>query len=390
MTTRELAEKVETFVLDVINGKRRDRSAQIFSGFLFLASRLFRAIVQLRHTLYRKRIYRHKTLGCLVVSIGNITAGGTGKTPVTEVFARTLSAKGRRVAILSRGYRSKSKPFKEKFLDLFRSKKNESPPRVVSEGNGKVLLDSNMAGDEPYMLAKNLPDVLVLTDKSRVKSGRYAIRKYGVDTLIMDDGFQHLHLKPKINIMLVDSTNPFSNHELLPRGLLREPIKNMRRADFIFLTKSNGGKHLRRLKTFIRKHNPRAEIIECTHRPQYLRNLLTNNDSPLSDLKGKKVAAISGIAVPESFENFLTGLGAEIVYKKSYADHHRYRKYEIVEFLEESKKQGATMVITTEKDAVRFPELESHPVPTLYLRVEIDILSGEESFKDAISRICFS
>jgi tetraacyldisaccharide 4'-kinase len=390
MSIRELTEKLETLILDVIKGKRKERSMRIFSGFLFVVSRLFRAIVQFRHSLYRKRIFRYKTLGCLVVSIGNITAGGTGKTPVTEIFARTLSAKGRRVAILSRGYRSKSKPLKEKFLDLFRSKKNETPPRIVSEGTGEVLLDSNMAGDEPFMLAKNLPDVLVLTDKDRVKSGRYAIRKYGVDTLIMDDGFQHLHLKPKINIMLVDSTNPFSNHELLPRGLLREPIKNMRRADFIFLTKSNGGKHLRRLKTFIRKHNPRAEIIECTHRPQYLRDLLTNKDSPLDLLKGKKVAAISGIAVPESFENFLTTLGAEIIYRKSYADHHRYSEEEIVNFLEKAKKRGAEMVITTEKDAVRFPDLKSHPVPTLYLRVEIDILSGEESFKDAISRICFS
>ena len=237
MNIQELIEKLEAFILDIINGNRNDRSARYFAGFLFGVSRLFRAIVQLRHSLYRKRIFRHKTLGCLVVSIGNITAGGTGKTPVTEVFARTLSAKGRKVAILSRGYRSKSKPLKEKILDLFRSKKFETPPRVVSEGKGEVLLDSYMAGDEPYMLAKNLPDVLVLTDKDRVKSGRYAIRKYGVDTLIMDDGFQHLHLKPKINIMLVDSTNPFSNHELLPRGLLREPIKNMRRADFIFLTK---------------------------------------------------------------------------------------------------------------------------------------------------------
>ena len=262
----------------------------------FGLSRIFRSVVQLRHSLYRKRIFRHKTLGCLVVSIGNITAGGTGKTPVTEVFARTLSAKGRKVAILSRGYRSKSKPLKEKILDLFRSKKYETPPRVVSEGRGEVLLDSYMAGDEPYMLAKNLPDVLVLTDKDRVKSGRYAIRKYGVDTLIMDDGFQHLHLKPKINIMLVDSTNPFSNHELLPRGLLREPIKNMRRADFIFLTKSNGGKHLRHLKSFISKHNPRAEIIECTHKPQYLRNLLTNEDLPLSESKRAKRSHLSVVS----------------------------------------------------------------------------------------------
>ena len=390
MTISELAEKVETLVLEVINGKRRDRPVRIFAGFLFTLSRLYRSIVQFRHTLYRKRILRHKTLGCLVVSIGNITTGGTGKTPVTEVFARTLSSKGRRVAILSRGYRSKSKPLKEKILDIFRSKKYESPPRVVSEGNGKVLLDSHMAGDEPFMLAKNLPDVLVLTDKDRVKSGRYAIRKYGVDTLIMDDGFQHLHLKPKVNVLLVDSTNPFSNHNLLPRGLLREPIKNIRRADYIFLTKSNGGPHLRRLKDFLRKHNPRAEVIECTHRPQYLRNLETQEDLPLSDLKGKKISAISGIAVPESFEKFLTGFGAEIVYKERYADHHRYRTHEIENFIKVSKDSGAEMILTTEKDAVRFPELKKYIVPSFYLRVEIDILSGEENFNDAISRICFS
>ena len=390
MTTRELAEKIETFVLDVISGKRKDRYAQIFSGFLFILSRVFRGIVQLRHGLYRRRIFRHQTPGCLVVSIGNITTGGTGKTPVTEVFARTLSAKGRRVAILSRGYRSKSKPLKEKFLDLFRGKQHESPPRVVSEGKGEVLLDSEMAGDEPYMLAKNLPDVLVLTDPSRVKSGRYAIRKYGVDTLIMDDGFQHLHLKPKINILLVDSTNPFSNHNLLPRGLLREPIKNVRRADFIFLTKSNGGSHLRHLKKFLNKHNPRAEVIECTPRPKYLRDLVTMKDSPLVSLKDKKISAISGIAVPESFESFLTGFGAEIVHKARYADHHRYRGDEISNFIKESKDKGAELVLTTEKDAVRFPDLGEPPIPCLYLRVEIDILSGEESFNEAISRICFS
>ena len=231
---------------------------------------------------------------------------------------------------------------------------------------------------------------MVLTDSSRVKSGRYAIRKYGADTLIMDDGFQHLHLKPKVNVLLVDSTNPFSNHHMLPRGLLREPIKNIRRADYIFLTKSNGGKHLRYMKSFLAKHNPRAEIIECTHRPKYLRNLLSLEDSPLDFLQGKKISAISGIAVPESFETFLTGFGAEIIHRARYADHHRYRRDEIVDFIQESKDLGAELVLTTEKDAVRFPDLQEHVIPCLYLRVEIDILSGEENFHEAISRICFS
>lgn len=389
MSLRDLTEKTETYVLSVIEGRRRDRTAKIVSGILFALSRVFRGIVQIRLSLYRKGVLRHKNLGCLVVSIGNITAGGTGKTPVTEIVARTLSAKGRKVAILSRGYRSKSKPFSEKLRDFFSGNSKELPPRVVSRGEGEVLLDSEMAGDEPYMLACNLPDVTVLTDKSRVKSGRYAIRKLQCDTLIMDDGFQHLHLKPKVNIVLVDSTNPFSNHNLLPRGILREPIKNIRRADFVFLTKSNGGSHIRHLKKFIQKHNKHAEIMECTHRPKYLKDLDTGDQTPLEQLKGKKISAISGIAVPESFEKFLTDFGAEIVYKERYADHHRYYKNEIEGFLEKSKEAGAEIALTTEKDAVRFPTDLDYKVPTLYLRVEIDILSGEESFEECINRICF-
>ena len=391
MNLREIGEKIEIFALDVIHRRRVDSLARVCSVLFFGMSRLFRGIVQMRNDLYQRRLLRHRVLGCLVVSIGNITVGGTGKTPVTEIFARTLAAKGRRVAILSRGYRSKSKPLRQKILDtLFRTRHQESPPRVVSEGQGQVLLGSDMAGDEPYMLARNVPNAVVLVDKDRVKAGRYAIRRYGCDTLILDDGFQYRHLKPKINILLVDATNPFSNHHLLPLGLLREPIKNVRRADYIFLTKSDGSPRLRLLKSFLRRHNPRAEIIECTHRPKYLRDLRTGEQLPLEHIRGRKVAAISGIAVPESFEAFLEKLGASIVYRERFADHHRYHEEEISAFLERAREAGADLALTTEKDAVRFPT-NGEPDPSiLYLRVEIDILSGQENFDQCISRICFS
>ena len=382
-------EHMEQYFLDLMAGKRTGFWDKVVTGVLFIASRFYRMAIQFRIWLYDKRIYRHRAIGCLVVSVGNLSCGGTGKTPVVEVFARTLSNKGRKVAILSRGYRSKERSMKEKWIAKFSSKKNEVPPKVVSDGKD-LLLDSEYAGDEPYMLASNLKDVMVLVDRDRVKAGLYAIEEYGADTLILDDGFQYLSLKPHINIMLVDSTDPFGNHHVLPRGILREPIKNIRRADYIFLTKSNGGNHLRHLKTFLRHHNRRAEIIECCHKPCYLEKVYEKGQrEDLDFLKGKRVAALSAIACPESFEGFLEKLGGEIVYAKHFADHHRYTQQEIIDYINQAKNAGAELIVTTEKDAVRMPRLDRRDVPSYFLRVEIDILSGQENFDQSIARICF-
>ncbi|MCK5803792.1 MAG: tetraacyldisaccharide 4'-kinase [Lentisphaeria bacterium] len=387
MSVQEFLEKTERYVVEIIGGRRRTLHDRCFSVLLFCVSRVYLNIIQLRLFLYREGLLRQRTLGCFVVSVGNLTVGGTGKTPVVEVFARTLTAQGRRVAILSRGYRSNPRPLWEKLLGLFSTNYRTVPPRVVSDGH-RLLMNSSMAGDEPFMLASNLPDVRVVVDKDRVKGGRYAIRELGVDTLLLDDGFQYLRLKPRVNILLVDSTNPFCNHHPLPRGLLREPIRNLRRADYIFLTKSNGGSHLRHLKHFVQRHNSRAEIIECTHRPKYLADVYSRDKRGLEHLRGHRVAAISGIAVPESFEAFLRELGAELVYAEQFADHHRYRQQEVIDFVNRSLNHKAEFIVTTEKDAVRFPRLERRDLPLYYLRVEIDILSGRESFDECIRRIC--
>lgn len=389
MTLRELNENFEQYFINIIDEKDHSRFDIGMRMFLFALSRIYYRGVQFRQWLYDKRIFRPRALGCLVVSIGNLTCGGTGKTPVVEVFARTLSQKGRKVAVLSRGYRSRDRSFLEKLKERFLSKRNEVPPRVVSDGQS-LLLNSGMAGDEPYMLATNLQNVIVLVDKDRVKSGSYAIREFEADTLILDDGFQYLDLKPRLNILLVDSTFPFHNHHVLPRGLLREPIKNIRRADYIFLTKSNAGSHLRYLKNFIRKHNRRAEIVECCHKPLYLEDIY-NKDKRLSldHLKKCNIAALSGIACPESFEEFLQNSGGKLVHHERFADHHRYRQQEIINFINEAKKKKASIIVTTEKDAVRIPRLDRRDIPIYFMRVEIDIIHGQESFDQCISRICF-
>ncbi len=382
-------ERLERYFVELMAGKWRRPQDRALMGVMFIASRFYRMAIQFRIWMYDKRVIRHHAIGCLVVSIGNLSCGGTGKTPVVEIFARTLSAKGRKVAILSRGYRSRQHSFWEKMMARLRSQKIEIPPKVVSDGND-LLLNSEYAGDEPYMLANNLRNVAVLVDKDRVKSGLFAIKEFETNVLILDDGFQYLMLKPHINIVLVDSTSPFGNGHVLPRGILREPVKNIRRADYVFLTKSDGSNRLRHLKQFIRRHNRRAEIIECCHKPQYLEMVFTRGERlPLSTLKGARVASISGIAAPDSFDGFLTSFGADLVVKEHYADHHRYTQQEIIDFVNKAKAAGAEYILTTEKDAVRIPRLDRLDVPMMFLRIQIDILSGQESFDQCISRICF-
>ena len=382
-------EELEQYFLELMDGRRRQWYDRAMCGVLFFASRCYRMGAQFRLWMYDKRVIRPHALGCLVVSIGNLSCGGTGKTPVVEVFARSLSSKGRKVAILSRGYRSKKRSLWSKIMQMFRSQKIEVPPKVVSDGKN-LLLNSEYAGDEPYMLASNLRDVAVLVDKDRVKSGIYAIDHFNTDVIILDDGFQYLMLRPHINIVLVDSTDAFGNGHVLPRGTLREPIKNIRRADYIFLTKSDGSHKLQHLKRFIRRHTKRAEIIECCHKPQHLVRLFSSGETePLEKLRGLRVAALSAIAKPESFEGFLRQLGAELILADHYADHHRYTQQELIDFVNQAKAAGAEMIVTTEKDAVRMPRLDRCDVPIYFLRIQIDILSGRESFDQCISRICF-
>src|SRR5512138_470925 len=179
-------EVVETFVLEVIQGQRTGRRAALARGGLYCLSKVFTLAVKLRRLLYDIRLLRDSTLGVQVIAIGNLSVGGTGKTPVVEKFARELRDQGRNVAILSRGYRSKPQPFVEWLVNKILLREDTTPPRIVSDGKS-LLLDSEMAGDEPYMLASNLKDVVVLVDKDRVKSGRYAIEKFGCDTLLLDD-----------------------------------------------------------------------------------------------------------------------------------------------------------------------------------------------------------
>jgi tetraacyldisaccharide 4'-kinase len=378
-------ERLESYLVKLIQEKGADQGQGPFIrfilGLLKAVSLVFGAVVSARYLLYRYGIMRRYPLGIQVISIGNVTAGGTGKTPVTEIFARTLAAEGRKVAILSRGYRRKEAPWwKRLFTQVI------DPPLVVSDGK-RVLLDSATGGDEPYMLASNLPGVAVVVDRNRVKAGRYAIKRLGCDTIILDDGFQYQKLKHSVEVVLVDSTNPFGNGNLLPRGILRESARNLKRADIIFMTKCRGD--VEDVKREIRKYNTTAEIVQCNHSPRVLKDVWSREEFPLSWLEGKTLCTLSGIASPKGFENSLRHLGAKVVWCERYADHHRYDSSEVLYALNRTADMGADALVTTEKDAVRFPRFETSPVRCLYLRIAIEILDGEENFTQIINRICF-
>jgi len=386
-TFRVWAESLETFYLEVISEERHDFKANLTRAMLFGGSRVFSVAVKIHRWLINVRIFRDKTLGVQVIAVGNLTYGGTGKTPVVEKFARELRDAGRNVAILSRGYRSKPPPLHRWLLNKILLREDRNPPRVVSDGKS-LLLDSEMAGDEPYMLASNLKDVVVLVDKDRVKSGRYAIEKFGCDTLLLDDGFQYWKLRGRRHdVVLVDRQQPFGNEHLIPRGSLREPPSHLARAHTIFITKSDG--QTAELRRRISEFNSEAAIIECVHHPLYLEDVFTGERRDLDFLRGRKVASLSGIAQPESFEQSLVKLGGELVYAKRFADHHRFTQQEILNVINRGKKRQATTIITTQKDAVRFPKIDRRDLLIFFMRVEIKIVSGANDFQDCVRKICF-
>ncbi len=382
-------EDLENFVIDVILHHKRGLRASACRVVFLALSKVFASITSLRLWLYEKRYLRDHHLGVPVISIGNLTVGGTGKTPVVELFARTLRDKGRTVAILSRGYKSKADEKPPLWRRLAATlgivpKPKPPPPRIVSDGR-EILLDSHLAGDEPWMLASNLKGVPVICDRNRVKAGRLAIKNFQVDALLLDDGLQYLTLKRRLDIVLVDRTAPFGNGYMLPRGTLREPARNLRRASYIFITKSDENPNDELIAT-LRQFNRVAEIVECRHRPVYFKDMHTGEQMDIAAIKGKYVGSLSGIAVPESFENGLRKLGAKVEATARFADHHRFTDRELTQFHERCVRKDLEYIVTTEKDMVRFPHLPKMDIPIIYMRVEIEILRGQEVF-DKLIRI---
>lgn len=376
-----MREKIEKYYLKFMSGRKKGFSAQLFKFLLWGLSLLYLVAIQIRFLLYRLRIFRGRSVTAWVISVGNISLGGTGKTPVVERLARLLHSRGRKVVIISRGYRRKTGPWLKRLKEKLRG---APTTRVVSDGRN-ILLNSRVAGDEPYMLAVNLEGVPVVINRNRAKGALYAIRRFKADTIILDDGFQHLGLKRDLDIVLVDAGCPFGNGHLFPRGFLREPPRNLARADLLLITKAVEGEQ-EGLKKDLYRLNQRAEIIECRHTPIYLYDIRTSLKTSLDFIKGSRVATLAGIAHPEGFEQMLRELGVQVIHSRRFADHHLYTQQELIDIMNKASRRGADILLTTEKDAVRFPRLPPGNLPVFSLRIRIDSISEGDDFDTELLR----
>jgi tetraacyldisaccharide 4'-kinase len=323
------------------------------------------AAAHIRGHLYRSGILPVYTLGARVVSVGNICLGGTGKTPVVEFLARGLNSRGVGVAILTRGYGRKT-----------------SRAKVVLGGRGgwKEL------GDEPLMLSRSLPEVPIVVNKNRVSGGQLAIARFHSQLLILDDGLQHLRLARDMDIVVIDASAPFGNGKVFPAGDLRENLTALRRAHLFFVTKVNHVAEADDLLEFLRRLNPEAVIVRGAYRPAYLRDMASKIPMHLSSLKDAPILAMSGIGSPISFERSLEELGARLVDRVRFPDHHAYRREDLLETRQRAEQIGARFLITTEKDAVRLPAVEQSPIPLLSLGIEIQVIAGESQLWECVER----
>ncbi len=354
--------------------KRREKLRKGLGGRLLLgaASMAYGAAVLGRKGLYAAGVLPKKRLKAKVVCIGNLTTGGTGKTPAVLLAAHTLRQRGHNVAVLSRGY-----------------------GRSAAGKDVTVLLDGREAdwrtcGDEPWMIHQSLAGqgVPVLVCKDRAKSGEIAVDMYDSRVIILDDGFQHLRLHRDLDVVLINARDPFGGGRLLPLGDLREPVSALRRAHMVVITHADRvtAPELADLRERIESLHPGVPVLESAHKPDHLLDVRTEQKLPLTHLKGKAVTALSGLGDPLSFEASLEDLGARLAQKWRYPDHHAYtaRDLKSVQGL-----RGDLPLVTTLKDFTRLPPdwREQLAGEVWVLGIKLDILKGRNLWIDTLDHL---
>ncbi len=345
---------LKTHLYNLVKQERSNFIGNIIKFFLLLLSYVYYLIIEIRRRLYSCGLFKTSKLDCKVISVGNITLGGTGKTPLVEFLAKELKERGRKVAVLGQGY-----------------------------------LAHRLLGDEGALLKKKLGDIPLLIDKNRIKTGKEAIEKYRTGTLILDDAFQYQRLNRNLDIVLIDATNPFGNGYLLPRGFLREPIKNLSRADFFILTKTNLAEEeeVSFLKEKLAKQFPQIPLAETEYKSICLFNLLTNEKRDLRDLFSQEAGIFSAIGNPEAFSHTAKSL-CRVKTEVVFPDHHQYRAKDIRKIIDICVQKNIRIIITTEKDAVKikdFLELFREPLTLFSLEMKMEITRGKEKLDAVIN-----
>ena len=375
---------LQTYFIDLVHDKEvRGLWRRLIMTVFYLFSLIYGQLVNLKLSMYHIGWFKKERLTCFVISLGNVTVGGTGKTPTAQHLAREIRDMGYRVAILNRGYRAKWR----------------GAVGIVSDGHA-LKMDAETAGDEAFMLAKHLPNVPVLIGPERAVTGRYAIEHFGAQVAILDDGYQHWQLERDMDILLVDAVNVFGNGYLLPRGTLREPLSHIDRADVCLMTKVDQAAPgaIEYIWETFRSYNQDGLILESIHQPRQFVRLadwyedIAAGGVPVTELKGKKVLAVSAIGNPASFEQTLADLGIEIVESMRYPDHHDYGEKDMAEVLYRAETLGVEAIIITERDVVKVPGdvvRAKWRIPMYVISVEVTFQKGQEAFfstlKDALA-----
>ena len=379
--TTEKVANLQTYFINLVHSKEvHGVGLNVVMAVLFVFSQIYRLLVNMKLSLYKFGILKRQHLGCFVISLGNVTVGGTGKTPTAQRLARLIQDLGYRVVILNRGYRAKW----------------HGDVGIVSDGD-KLYMDAAEAGDEAFMLAKHLPKVPVLIGAERAVTGRYAMEHFGAEVVILDDGYQHWQLERDLDILLVDAVNVFGNEHILPRGTLREPMSHISRADVCLMTKvdqaAQGSKE--RIRDIVHRYNDKALMVESVHQPRCLMpmsewfNDITGSGVSVAEIRGKRIMAVSAIGNPASFEQTLYDLGADIVESLRYPDHHDYTTTEMQDVLRQARAQGVQAIVITEKDAVKIPTevvKARWSIPVYVICVEVTFGDGATELMELVNK----
>lgn len=334
------------------------RKSPFWGTLLAALSMLYGTALHVRRLWSLIFSFTRKKISCPVISIGNITLGGTGKTPAVIQIAEFLSKNARHPVIISRGY----------------GRSNEQSIIAVSDGRS-ILVDARTGGDEPVLIASKLPGIPVVVGQDRYQAALLALRRFGPDVVVLDDGFQHIRLKRDLDIVLLDAGNPFGNGKLFPAGILRESLFALGRADAVLITKMDDMKAVEALKRTIQRATP-ARIFTSRQVPVDLMDHRGNETRPLSALRGSKVIAFSGIAQPAQFTMLLKSLGADIAASFTYPDHFNFQTNDLAAIFQKAADEKTGMIVTTEKDAIRLKDLRADGIWAL--RIEMQVVEYDE------------
>jgi len=368
----------------VIHREGKSRFSLLEKG-LYLLSLIYGKGVQLRGLCYQKNWISAKALPCVVISIGNITSGGTGKTPLTIYVARLLKRLGYKVAVLSRGYKGEA----------------EKTGGIVSDGD-RIILSPDQAGDEPYMMANCLKNIPVIVGRNRYASGKLAVERFQADAVVLDDGYQHLKLMRDLNLLLLDYEKPFGNGYLIPRGLLREKISALKRADAVIFTRydhapADRPDDIQKRELSFSAWLTGKPLFKSFYIPHIHGMILKENRfedgcgyplpfEHLEKLRQEHCFAFSGIARNDDFKKTVESTGCVLTGFKGFPDHHTYSAVDLDHIVQMGKASGADVFLTTEKDAVRIPDEFFWPLPVVVIGLDVSFVDGIETFNTFLEK----